>query len=158
MERISSEVMMQLMPLDLPAPVAPAISRCGVVARFEEHRPAGDVLADGDLERVRGRLGLGRRQDVAERHELAGVVGHLDADRRAAGDGGQDAHVDARPSRRRCRVVQAGDPGDLHARAELELVAGDGRADGHADEPGLDAVRRRATRPACGRAPRPRPC
>ncbi len=31
--RISSDVMMQLMPLDLPAPVAPAISRCGVVAR-----------------------------------------------------------------------------------------------------------------------------
>ena len=36
--------------------------------------------------------------------------------------------------------MQAGDPGDLHARAELELVAGDGRADDHADEPGLDAV------------------
>ena len=85
--------MMQLMPLDLPAPVAPAISRWGVVARFEEHRPAGDVLADGDLERVGGRLRLRRRQDVAERDELAGVVGHLDADRRAARDRGEDAHV-----------------------------------------------------------------
>ena len=39
--RISSEVMMQLMPLDLPAPVAPAIRRCGVVEMSEEHqRPA----------------------------------------------------------------------------------------------------------------------
>ena len=37
-------------------------------------------------------------------------------------------------------LLQAGDAGHLHARPELELVAGDGRADGHADEPGLDAV------------------
>ena len=33
--------MMQLMPLDLPAPVVPAISRCGVVARLRNtERPA----------------------------------------------------------------------------------------------------------------------
>ena len=39
--RMSSEVMMQLMPLDLPAPVAPAMSRCGVVARLRNtERPA----------------------------------------------------------------------------------------------------------------------
>ena len=36
--------------------------------------------------------------------------------------------------------LRPGDPVDLHARRELELVAGDGRADGHADELGVDAV------------------
>ena len=46
--------MMQLMPLDLPAPVAPAMSRWGVVARLRNTGPAGDVLADGDVERVGG--------------------------------------------------------------------------------------------------------
>ena len=39
--RMSSDVMMQLMPLDLPAPVVPAMSRCGVVARLRNtDRPA----------------------------------------------------------------------------------------------------------------------
>ena len=39
--RMSSDVMMQLMPLDLPAPVAPAMSRWGVVARLRNTaRPA----------------------------------------------------------------------------------------------------------------------
>ena len=80
--------------------------------------------------------------------------GHLDADRRAAGDRREDAHVG-----RRHRVgdvlVEAGDPGDLDAGAELELVAGDRRADGHADEPGLDAVRRRGRPRARGPSPRP---
>ena len=52
-------------------------------------------------------------------------------------------------------LVQAGDPGHLHARAELELVAGDGGADDHADQAGL----RRRARPGrprgAGRSPRP---
>ena len=37
-------------------------------------------------------------------------------------------------------LLEAGDAVDLHARAELELVAGDGRADGGADEARVDAV------------------
>ena len=56
-----------------------------------------------------------------------------------AGDGGEDADVGA-GHRVGDVLVQAGDPGDLHARAELELVAGDGGADDHADEAGLDVV------------------
>ena len=67
------------------------------------------------------------------------MVGHLDADGRPAGDGGQDAHVGRRHGVGDV-LVEAGDPGDLHPGAELELVAGDRRADGHADEAGLDAV------------------
>ena len=37
-------------------------------------------------------------------------------------------------------MAQAGDPVDLDAGAELELVAGDGGSDGRADEAGLDTV------------------
>ena len=70
--------------------------------QVDQHRPAVDVLADGHLERVGGPAGLGRRQDVAEGDELAVVVGDLDADGRAAGDGGQDAHVGGGHARRRC--------------------------------------------------------
>ncbi len=44
----------ELMQDDLPAPVAPAIRMWGIVARFDQHGPAGDVAADRDLERVRG--------------------------------------------------------------------------------------------------------
>ena len=36
-------------------------------------------------------------------------------------------------------LAEAGDPVDLHARRELQLVAGDRRADGRADEAGVDA-------------------
>ena len=109
--------------------------------QVEEDRPAGDVFADRHIERVGGRLGLRRRHDVAQADELAGVVRHLDTDRRTPGDGGEDAHVGG-GHRVRNVAVEAGDPGDLHARTELELVARDGGADGLAEELGLDAVRR----------------
>ena len=130
---------MQLRPLDLPAPVAPAMSRWGVVARLRNTAPPGDVLADRDVERVGGLTGLGSGQDVAERHELAGVVRYLDADGRPARDRRQDAHVGRRhgvgdvPLQRR-------DPGDLDPGPELELVPGDRRPDGHPDQLRLDAV------------------
>ena len=67
------------------------------------------------------------------------AVGHLDADGLLAGDGRQDAHVGRRHGVGDV-LVQAGDPVDLDAGAELELVAGDGGADHHADQPGLHAV------------------
>ncbi len=107
----------------------------------EEHRFAGDVLTDRHLERV-GRLDrFGRRQQVAECHELTLAVRDLDADRRAAGDRSEDAHVGGR-HRVRDVLLQARDASDLDARAELELVPRDRRADGHPDERGLDTVRR----------------
>ena len=82
-----------------------------------------------------------RREQVAERHELTLAVRHLDTDRRAAGDRSEDAHVGGR-HRVGDVLLQARDPGDLDAETELELVASHGRADGHPDERGLDAVRR----------------
>ena len=72
-------------------------------------------------------------------HHLAPGVGHLDPDGLLARDRRQDAHV-GRRHRVRDVLVEAGDPVDLHARAQLELEAGDGRADDHADQPGLDPV------------------
>ena len=84
--------------------------------------------------------GFGRREQVAERDELALMVGHLDADRRSTGDRGEDAHVD----RRHCVgdvLLQAGDPGDLDAGAEFEFVSGDRRADRHAEQRRFDTVR-----------------
>ena len=143
---------MQLMPLDLPAPVAPAISRCGVVARSRNTAlPAMSLPMATSSGSVAAR-GLGRHEEVAERDELAGVVGDLDADRRPAWDRGEDAHVGGGHGVGDV-ALQARDPGDLDAGAELELVAGDRRPDGHADERGLDAVLvERAPRATCPRA------
>ena len=124
---------------DLPAPVAPAMRMWGTSARLTRIGPAGDVAADGDLEGVGGLVGLGRAQDVAHQHELALLVGHLDADGRAAGDGRQDADVGRRHGVGDV-LVQVGDPGHLHARAQRQLVAGDGGADGHAHQAGVDPV------------------
>ena len=140
---------MLLMQLDLPAPVWPAISTCGNVARFGEHRVARDVAAHRDLERVLRLLRLGAREDVAERHDRAHLVRHLDADRAAAGDRRQDANVVAR-HRVRDLLGEARDLVDLHAGRELELVARHGRADGRADA----GARRRRTRASSPRAPR----
>ena len=126
-----------LMQLDLPGAGLSGDEEVGHRGEVQHVRPARDVPAEADLERV-GRLpGLGRREDVAQRHELALLVRHLDADRAAARDGRQDAHVRAR-HRVRDVVAQAGDAIDLDARRELELVARHGGADGHADEARVD--------------------
>ena len=71
-------------------------------------------------------------------HELALPVGDLDADGAPAGDRGDDPDVGAGHGVGDV-VGQAGDLVHLDAGAELELVAGDGGADGHADEVGVDA-------------------
>ena len=129
----------ELMQDDLPAPVAPAMSRWGIVARFISTGLAVDVAAHGHLERVGGPAGLLGGEDVAQGDDLAPAVGHLHADGLPARDGGQDAHVGGGHGVGDV-LVEAGDPGHLHARAQLELVAGDGGADHHADQPGLHAV------------------
>ena len=42
--RISSEVIIELMKLDLPEPVAPATSRCGILARLATTKPPSTSL------------------------------------------------------------------------------------------------------------------
>ena len=141
----------------MPAPVAPAMRMCGIVARFIitalplMSRPtatsSGCVarFASGDA-RMSPRATIWRSR-----------VGHLDADRLAARDRRQDAHVG-----RRHRVgdvlVEARDPGHLHAGAELELVAGDRRAHHHARRAWSRRRAGRAPPRGPGRPPRRRPC
>ena len=50
--RSKIEVIIVLMQVDLPAPVAPATSRCGILARFATTEPALDVLAQAHHHRV----------------------------------------------------------------------------------------------------------
>ena len=107
--------------------------------QVHQHGLAVDVPTDRHLEGVAGPLGLGRGEDVAERHDLSVDVRHLHADGLAPGDRGQDAHVRG-CHRVRDVLVEAGDAGHLHTRAQLQLVARDRRADHHAHQLRLDAV------------------
>ena len=75
---------------------------------------------------------LGRGEDVAQGHHLAVLIGDLDADGLLAGDGGKDPDVGGGQGVGDV-LVEAGDPGDLDPLAQLEGVAGNGRAYGHLD-------------------------
>ena len=109
------------------------VARLASTARPLMSRP------DRHLEGVGGPAGLLRRQDVAQGHHLAVGVGHLHPDGLAARDGGQDAHV-GRGHGVGDVLVQAGHPGHLHPRTQLQLVAGDGGTDHHAHQARLHAV------------------
>ena len=76
-------------------------------------------------------------QDVAQADGLAVGVGDLDADRRLAGDRRQDADVGAL-HRVGDVARELDDPLDLDRRAELDLVAGDGRAAAEAGDRRVD--------------------
>ena len=76
-----------------------------------------------------------------ERHQLAAAVRDLDADGRLARDGGQDPHV-GRGHGVGDVLRQRRHPGHLHPGPELQLVAGDRRADRAAHQPGVDPVGR----------------
>ncbi len=109
------------------------------LGEVHHHRAAGDVTSEGDLQGMRGTLRLERLQHAAERDELPVPVRHLDADRRAARDRGEDAHVGRRHGIGDV-LRERGHAGHLHAGAELQLETGDRRPDREADEVGLDAV------------------
>ena len=158
------DVMMQLMHARLAGAGRPGDEEVGH-RRPGSSSPARPAMSlpIADLERMGGRLASGDDEDVAERHELALRCW---APRRRWPNGrgwGRGCGRRARPWRRRCPCA-ARDPRHLHARTELQLVAGDGGADGHADEPRLHAVRgerqlQRAAalpRSAGGRPPAPR--
>ena len=107
----------------------------GHLREVRADRPPGDVLAEPDRERrpVRRRVLV----DVAEAHDAALRVGHLDADRLLSGDRRQDPHV-GRGERVGEVVLEVGDLGDLDSRGEAQLVARDVRAGGRADDLRLD--------------------
>ena len=63
--RTMTEVIRQLMQDDLPEPVAPATSTCGIFARLADHVAALDVLAEPDEHRVVVPGRVGQPQHVA---------------------------------------------------------------------------------------------
>ena len=113
-------------PTDLPVPVDPAISRCGIVAEVGHERLAVDGLAERERQ-LRGRalIGVGLEQ-LAQRNRLAIRIRDLDADRRLAGNA-LDQHR-LRLHRQAQVVGQPGDLAVLHAGVGLELEGRDDRA------------------------------
>ena len=95
-----------LIATDLPLPVAPAISRCGMRARSPTtgwpavSLPSASVSVDGEL---RERL---RFEHLAQHDLVAPRVGDLDADHRLARHRRQDAH--AGHAQRHGQIVAAG--------------------------------------------------
>ena len=109
--RMRIDMSIALMQTDLPVPVVPAMSRCGMRGEVGEDRVAGDVLADAEQQRAaRRRRRAG--EHVAERDRGAAVVGDLDADERLARDRREDADG-GRRERQREVVGERGDPVDL---------------------------------------------
>jgi hypothetical protein len=96
-----------------------------------------DVLADAHHHRVLAGARHLAAQHVAEADLLAVGVRDLDADRGLAGDRAEDAHV-GRGDGIRDVLGEGGDPLDLDAGAELDLVAGDRRATAEAGDLGVD--------------------
>ena len=120
---------------DLPEPVVPATSTCGISARSaltawpETSLPS----QQGSGERALRRLGV----DVAEADKAATLVGHLDPDRLLAGDRGEDADV-GRGERVGEVVLELRDLRDLGPGRELELVAAHVRTADNAQQARLD--------------------
>ena len=126
---------------DLPEPVVPAISRCGIRARSQA-TPCPEMSLPSQA--VSG-LAAGRQVgvDVAQRDEVGREIGHLDADRLLAGDRGEDADL-GRRERVGQVVAQLGHAAHLDAGGELQLVPGDAGAAHHPHHSRLDAeVRQR---------------
>ena len=89
---------------------------------------------------MRGVLRRLRAQDVAEHHEVAVLVRHLDADRGLARDRRDDAHV-GRGQRVRDVARQLQDLVHLGAGGDLDLVHRDGGTAGAAGDARVDAER-----------------
>ncbi len=102
---------------------------------------AGDVLAEPDGQRARGRRHVA--VDVAEGDEVRAEVRHLDSHRLLAGNRREDADL-GRGERVAQVVLQLRDLGHLRAGGELQLVAGDARPGDLADDRGVDAEVREA--------------
>ena len=121
---------------DLPVPVEPAISRCGIVARSLTNGSPWIVLPSASVSRdVRAAVRL-RLEQLAHRDLLAVRIGDLDPDGGLAGDAvdehGLGLHGEA-------EVI--GEPRDLavlHAGVGFELVGRDDRAGVNLHDRALD--------------------
>ena len=104
---------------------------------IDDHRLAADRLAERDGEAVLGLLEILARQQFAQEHRFAPLVGQFDADDVAPLDDG-DARRDRR-HRARDVVGEADDARRLDAGRGLEFVERDDRAGAHVDDFALDA-------------------
>ena len=121
---------------DLPEPVVPATSTCGIFARSVQTALPSMSLPS---QATSGEVFCGPPAvDVAEADQAAARVRNLDPDRLLAGDRRQDADV-GRGQRVGEVVVELGDLRDLGARRQAQLVAADVRAADDADDLRLDA-------------------
>ncbi len=127
---------------DLPEPVVPATSRCGIFARsVQTELPAMSFPSQtesGEPEDRARRLAEVAAEDVAEVHHAVQLVGHLHPDRLLAGDRSQDADV-GRGERVGDVVLELRHLRDLGAGREPQLVARHARAGDAADDLRLDA-------------------
>ena len=141
--------MNELIRLDLPGAGRAGDQHVRHRREVDELRAAVDVLAERDRQRMAVVPGGLRAQDVAEHHEVADLVRHLDADGRLARDRRDDPDV-GRRERVRDVVGEAEHLVDLGPGLDLDLEERDGRARG---------VRRRRApgRRTYGRCARARP-
>ena len=134
--RIRMLVIIALTLTDLPAPVEPAISRCGIVARSLRNGSPWMVLPIASVSFDVDRLVGVRLEQLAQRDLLAIRVGNLDADRGLARDAIDDHRLGLH---RQAEIV--GQPGDLavlHAGVRLELVGRHDRAGMNLDDGAFD--------------------
>ena len=131
-----SDTSIELTKLDLPEPVAPATSRCGILARFAETKSPSMSLPRPITSRVMVTAGRRGGENVCQTDHFAIRVGHLDAHRRLSGDRASNARCPLPPRRRYC--VAASDFLDLYAGTEFHFVACDCRSPGEAGDRCVD--------------------
>ena len=125
------------MPTDLPEPVVPAISRCGMRERSTMTGSPPIFLPSASASRASVSWKSGDFDHLAQHHDLAPVVGKLDADGVAAGHDG-DAGGD-RAHRAGDVVGKADHARGLGAGRRLELVERDHGAGADIGDLALDA-------------------
>ena len=134
----SSEISMELMHTDLPEPVVPAISMCGILAMSP--MTGLPVMSLPTAKDRRFRIRERRRADtLADKDGIDRLVRHLDADRDLIRDR-RDTHI-RRAERQRNVVRQGGDARDFDAARDGQLEPGDRRAADNADDLRLDVER-----------------
>ncbi len=81
---------------------------------IQKHRTAGNVFADGDIQRIDRGTCFGGRNEVAKRDQLTRFIRHFDTNGGLAGNGSQDAHIGG-SHRVRDVAIKAGHLRHLHA-------------------------------------------
>src|SRR6058998_494457 len=121
--RYRIEQSIALRPTDLPVPVAPATSRCGIAVRSDTTGPPVTSLP-----RASGSFFFGSTKSaeakISRRYHARLGVRHLDGHGAPTGDRPDDAHGRGLQSEREI-VGEIDDPADLHTGGRLELVRRD---------------------------------